>query len=66
MLKNVETPGIINLRGSLIVNSSHPAYQTQGKSRLSMNSITTHVLTSLTMAILQLAFVKQAMEHQMV
>ena len=32
MLKNVETPGIINLRGSLIVNSSHPAYQTQGKS----------------------------------
>ena len=32
MLKNVETPGIINLRGSLIVNGSHPAYQTQGKS----------------------------------
>ena len=32
MLKNVETPGIINLRGNLIVNSSHPAYHTQGKS----------------------------------
>ena len=34
MLKNMETPGTINLRGSLIVNSSHPAYQIQGKSGL--------------------------------